>query len=44
MAITFDGALPALARWPLSQARLVGSLPGGARNVNILVDDAGGSR
>jgi len=44
MEIRLDGALTALARWPLSRARLVGSLPGGARNVNLLVEDAGGSR
>src|SRR5215831_2642254 len=44
MEIRLGEAQVALARWPLSQARLVGSLPGGARNVNILVDDAGGSR
>jgi len=44
MEIRLDGALTALARWPLSRARLVGSLPGSARNMNILVEDAGGSR
>jgi Ser/Thr protein kinase RdoA (MazF antagonist) len=44
MEINLDGALTALARWPLSRVRLVGSLPGSARNMNILVEDAGGSR
>lgn len=44
MEIRLGGARVALARWPLSRARLVGSLPGSARNVNILVEDAGGSR
>jgi homoserine kinase type II len=35
---------PPLARWPLRRARLAGSLPGGARNLNLLVRDADGSR
>lgn len=38
------GALPALARWPLSRPRLVGQLPGNARNINLLIEDSGGAR
>ena len=33
-----------LAEWPLPRARLAGSLPGSARNVNMLVEDADRSR
>jgi hypothetical protein len=44
MEIKFGGALTALARWPLSRATLVGPLPGGARNVKVLVEDARASR
>jgi Ser/Thr protein kinase RdoA (MazF antagonist) len=44
MEITPGEALRVLAEWPLPRARLAGSLPGSARNVNMLVEDADGSR
>lgn len=37
-------ALPCLAQWPLLHPRLLGQLPGGARNINLLVEDSAGSR
>lgn len=39
-----DEALPCLARWPLPRPRLLGRLPGSARNINVLVEDSEGSR
>lgn len=39
-----EEALAALAQWPLRRARPAGSLPGSARNLNLLVQDADGSR
>ena len=39
-----DEALPCLAAWPLPRPRLLGRLPGSARNINVLVEDSGGSR
>lgn len=39
-----DEALPCLAQWPLPRPRLLGTLPGSARNINVLVEDSQGSR
>lgn len=44
MQTTLEEMLAALAQWPLPRARLAGPLPGSARNVSILVEDADGAR
>jgi Ser/Thr protein kinase RdoA (MazF antagonist) len=39
-----EETLPCLALWPLSRPRLLGRLPGSARNINVLVEDSAGAR